>query len=329
MNTLTLEKNEQRVNGRQSEDILTINEELIKILHSGHGIIDEMCSRLIDGGGKRLRPLLVLYSGLLFSGPREMLLQAAAAMELVHMASLVHDDIIDESDFRRNQPSINKLWGDKSAVLGGDFLFAKAFGVLTENQLFRNLGLTVEAIQEMCQGEITQAQARFNLDLGVDHYFKRIAQKTAVLLRCSCQSGAIIAGAGEIQIEKIGAYGLKLGVAFQIVDDILDFYGDSQVMGKPKHEDLVQGNITLPILFLLNHPEHGPWIKDLIERRNFQAAELERVDLMLVESGIIQKSFAIATAYIEEAKQSLGGLPENGYRDFLMEKAEQLKKRAQ
>ncbi len=329
MNTLTLEKNEQKFNGGQSEDILTINEELIKILHSGHGVIDEMCSRLINGGGKRLRPLLVLYSGLLFSGPREMLLQAAAAMELVHMASLVHDDIIDESDFRRNQPSINKLWGDKSAVLGGDFLFAKAFSVLTENQLFRNLGLTVQAIQEMCQGEITQAQAHFNLDLDVNHYFQRIAQKTAVLLRCSCQSGAVIAGANEIQIEQIGAYGLKLGVAFQIVDDILDFYGDSRVMGKPKHEDLVQGNITLPILFLLNHPVHGPWIKDLIERRNFQAEELERVDLILVESGIIQKSFTVATAYIEEAKQSLGGLPENGYRDFLIEKAEHLKKRAQ
>ncbi len=329
MDTSTLVENKsQSVKVAELQDILTINEKLMGILVDGHSAIDEMCDHLINAGGKRLRPLLVLYSGLLFSGPKEILLQAAAAAELVHMASLVHDDIIDESNVRRNRPSLNKLWGNRSAVLGGDYLFAKAFSVLAENHLIRSLNLTVEAIQEMCQGEIDQAGACFNLGLDVEQYYQRITKKTAVLLQCSCKSGAIIGGASETQTEQIAAYGLNLGLAFQIVDDILDFYGDSQVMGKPKHEDLVQGNLTLPIMLLLKHPVHGKWIKDLIEHRRFQAEELERVDSILIETGVIQKSFEIATSYIEDAKQNLRGLPENRYRDFLMDIADKLKMRA-
>lgn len=329
METLTLEREKARLDRvDELQDIRTINQTLMEILVDGHSPTDGMCEHLINAGGKRLRPLLVLYSGLLFSGPRETLLKAAVAMELVHMASLVHDDIIDGSNVRRNQPSVNKLWGNRSAVLGGDYLFAKAFSVLAENNLIRSLNLAVEAIQEMCQGEIDQAGACFNLGIDLEQYFRRITKKTAVLLQCSCKSGAIIAGASEIQIEQIAAYGLKLGMAFQIVDDILDFCGDSQVMGKPKHEDLTQGNLTLPVMLLLNHPVHGKWIQDLIENGRFHEEELKRVDSVLIETGIIRKSFEIAIAYIEDAKQNLQSLPENGYRDFLMAKADKLKMRA-
>jgi heptaprenyl diphosphate synthase len=308
-------------------NVRIINEEIERILADSQGVIREMCVHLLTAGGKRIRPLVVLHSGLIFSGLTPELLNAAVSIELVHMASLVHDDIIDESNLRRNRPSVNKVWGNHAAVLGGDYLFAKAFSVLAENNLIRNLNLTVQAIQEMCHGEIIQAAEKFNPDLNLGNYYDRIAKKTAILLQCACKSGAIVGGATETQIEKLGEYGLHLGFAFQIVDDILDFLGDSTVMGKPKHEDLVQGNLTLPVLLLLEHPQYGNWMRDLIIRKQFRNENLERVDQVLQETGLIKRSFEIAVSYIEKAKQSLSYLPENQCRDFLIDIADQLKAR--
>jgi heptaprenyl diphosphate synthase len=327
LDVLTLEKKTLQI---KSEDLLKlqiINEELEKALADSQGLIGEMCNHLLSAGGKRIRPLLVMYCGLVFSEPKSELLHAAVAMELVHMASLVHDDIIDESSLRRNQPSVNKVWGNQAAVLGGDYLFAKAFSVLAEHHLIRNLNLTVQAIQEMCQGEIIQAEARFNLEFGLANYYERIAKKTAILLQCSCKSGAIVNGASETQIEQIGEFGLNLGFAFQIVDDILDFLGDSTVMGKPKHEDLVQGNLTLPALLLLEHQQYSEWMRDLIIHKQFQDQNLEQVNQVLKESGIIKRSFEIAVSYIEKAKQNLNGLPANQFREYLVEVADKLKAR--
>jgi geranylgeranyl pyrophosphate synthase len=311
----------------ESFTLTSINNELRNILSDSQGGIREMCTHLLSAGGKRIRPLLVIYSGLIFSEMNPGLLQAAVAVELVHMASLVHDDIIDESNLRRNKPSVNKVWGNQAAVLGGDYLFAKAFSVLAENHLIRNLNLTVQAIQEMCHGEIIQAEAKFHCELRLDNYYERIAKKTAILLQCSCKSGAIVSGATEAQIEQMGNYGLNLGFAFQIVDDILDFSGDAKVMGKPKHEDLVQGNLTLPIILLLDHPQYGEWLKDLIMGKQFQAENLERVERILNESGIIKRSFEIAISYIEKAKQNSRKLPDQPYRNFLIEVADKLKAR--
>jgi heptaprenyl diphosphate synthase len=330
LEVLATDKDEFQLTNDESANIRIINTLLSETLADSQGIIGEMCKHLLNAGGKRIRPLLVLHSGMIFAeGLEPCLLQAAIAVELVHMASLVHDDVIDESNLRRNRPSVNKLWGNQAAVLGGDYLFAKAFSVLAENHLIRNLNLTVQVIQEMCYGEIIQAEARYNLQQNPDNYYRRIAKKTAVLLQCACKCGAIVAGATETQIEQIGAYGLNLGFAFQIVDDILDFCGDSTVMGKPKHEDLTQGNLTLPALLLIEHPQFGAWFKELIVHRQFQAEELGQIDKILAETGLIQTSFEIALSYIEKAKQILDRLPDNRNRDFLVGIADQLKTRTQ
>jgi heptaprenyl diphosphate synthase len=325
--TITIRNAESESADNALASIENINQALTDTLSDSRGIIGEICRNLLKAGGKRIRPLLTIHSGLIFGGPTRDLLDAALAMELVHMASLIHDDIIDESSLRRNQPSVNRLWGNQAAVLGGDYLFAKAFSVLAEKNLIFNLNLTVQAIQAMCEGEINQAAEKFKLDLTKEEYVERIVQKTAVLLQCSCKSGAFIGAATQTQIEQIGGYGLNLGIAFQIVDDILDFLGDSAVMGKPKHEDLTQGNLTLPAFLLLEHPQHGPWFKDLIGRKRFSMEELAQVDKILAGTGMIQKSFAIANSYIEKAKQCLAGLPDNSERATLMEMADKLKKR--
>lgn len=302
--------------------------ELMNTFSGSKGIIREMCSHILNAGGKRIRPLLVLYSGMIFNEPSQELIQAAVASELIHMASLVHDDIIDQSGLRRNKPSLNYQWGNRYAVLCGDYLFAKAFGVLAGNQLIKSMDYMVEAIENMCHGEISQASESFNCFVTQEIYYRRIAQKTAILLECSCKSGAAVGGADQIQTDILGEYGLNLGYAFQIMDDILDFCGNPAVMGKPNGEDLRQGTITLPVIELLAHRKYGPYVKEIIMRREINDMELKEVKIMLQESGIIGQVIKTAAVHIQKAKECLALLPQNKYTFYLTSLADMLQQRA-
>ena len=304
-----------------------IEKEIRNSLSDSEGIISEMCSHILNAGGKRIRPLLVLYSGLIFSEPTREIMLAAAAAELIHMASLVHDDVIDGSPMRRNKPSINKAWGNHYAVLCGDYLFSKAFCILSGNRLMKSLDLMVEAIRSMCHGKILQAEDKFKQDIGIDAYYERIAKKTAVFIKCCCKSGAAAGGAGDEQVQILGEYGLNLGLAFQMIDDILDFCGDSGVMGKPKGEDLSQGILTLPVILLLESKNYGSWLKDIISRRDFSSKIMNEIVSVMQRTGIISKSFSIAVSHIEKAKYFLSLLPCSRHVDFLHEMADMLQAR--
>lgn len=287
--------------------------ELFNALADSKGVIREMCSHILNAGGKRIRPLLVLYSGMIFGEPTKELIETAVAAELIHMASLVHDDIIDESTVRRNQPSINKIWGNHYAVLCGDYLFAKAFGILAENRHIYGIDLMGHAIQNMCYGEILQADDKFNNDVSIEAYYERISKKTAIFLECCCKSGAFIAGASELQVQIIGEYGLNLGLSFQIIDDILDFCGDVNIMGKPKCEDLSQGNITLPVILMLKDEKHRQSIMQIFQKKEFSKQVIDNIVAILQETGAIKKSFEIALSHIEKSKHCLSLLPESKY----------------
>jgi heptaprenyl diphosphate synthase len=308
-------------------EIELIEIELFNALADSKGVIREMCSHILNAGGKRIRPLLVLYSGLIFSRLSKELIDAAVAAELIHMASLVHDDIIDKSFLRRNKPSVNKVWGNHFAVLCGDYLFAKSFGILSSNKLINSMGYMVEAIQNMCQGEIVQAGDKFNLDVTLEEYYARIAMKTAVLLSNCCKSGACIRGADKAQIETIGEYGLELGYAFQIVDDILDFRGDIRVMGKPKSEDLRQGIITLPIILLMSKASFGKRLKELLAEGKYTENKMQDIFALLNESGAINEAFDIAASHISRAQEALGKLPQSQHTEFLYGMAQLLQAR--
>ena len=301
--------------------------ELINSLSDSRGTVREMNSHILNAGGKRLRPLLVLYSGMLFSENTDGLIKAAVAAELIHMASLVHDDIIDDSPLRRNKPSVNKVWGNYFAVLGGDYLFAKAFGILSSNRLYKSLDYMVEAIGNMCHGEIFQAEDRFNCDTNLEKYYEKIALKTAVFLKCCCESGAAISGAGIEETELLGEYGMNLGLAFQIIDDLLDFKGCVESMGKPRNEDLRQGNITLPIVLLLKHDLYGTWIRGLIEGKSIDEEVMEEICTVLKETGIMERCVEIAFSHIEKAKQSLSSIPGSFYKESLLKLADYLRTR--
>lgn len=304
-----------------------IERELVFLLSDSNGTIKEMLNHILNTGGKRVRPLLVLYSGLIFSELTEDLIHAAVSAELIHMASLVHDDIIDKSYLRRNKPTINKKWNNQFAVLCGDYLFSKAFGVLANKRLTKSMDYMVHAIQSMCRGEIQQASEKYDENIYFEKYIERVSNKTAIFLECCCKSGAAVAGSSEMEIRILGEFGLNLGLAFQIIDDILDFSGNSDVMGKPKYEDLTQGNITLPILILLNDSRYGDWIKNIIVKREFSQSIMSEITDVLDKSNAIDRSFDVASSYIEKAKSCLGLLPKSEYTCKLDRFADMLKVR--
>lgn len=298
-----------------------IEQELQNILADSRGTVREMSRHILQAGGKRVRPLLVFYSGTVFAPPTRELVLAAVAAELIHMASLVHDDIIDRSFFRRGKPSINKIWGSHHAVLCGDWLFARAFGVLSSYRLLVGLDYMVEAIENMCCGEILQAEEKYNCDVTMNGYYERIAMKTAIFLRKCCQTGASIAGAEKHQVDAMGEYGLNLGYAFQIIDDLLDFRGNVKETGKPKSEDLREGNITMPVIYLLEDKKYGSWLRHVINERNFSTEVLDKIGFLLDELSITQKCYETAHIHIDRALKSLEGLPPSKELEFLKEMA--------
>ena len=307
-----------RFNVSEFQEFEAIERELHNAIADSEGTVREMCCYLLKAGGKRIRPLLLMYSGNLFScGNTPDLIQAAVASELIHMASLVHDDIIDNSALRRSNPSVNKLWGNNYAVLCGDYLFSKAFGLLSGTRIVCSMKYMVEAIQNMCHGEILQASERYIKNITLETYYNRIAKKTAIFLACCCKSGAIIAGADSTQIDLVAEYGMNLGYAFQIIDDILDFCGNTIAMGKPIGEDLIQGNVTLPIILLMSKEGYGDWIRQLIHKRDFTKEIIDEVKLALEVTGVIKKSYEIAESHIERAKRALSVLPKSEYSNLL------------
>lgn len=308
-----------------SPEIKEIEYELHNALSDSEGTIKEMCSHMAGSGGKRIRPLLVLYCGAAFSRPSGNLNNAAVAAELIHMATLAHDDIIDDSQMRRGKPTLNKVWGNHSGVLCGDYLFAKAFGILSENKLYKSLSLMIEAIDSMCNGEILQAGNKFNINMDLEIYYKQIIKKTAKFLECCCKSGASIAEANEPQTAAIGKYGLNLGLAFQIIDDILDYQGNEDIMGKPKGEDLRQGIITLPLILLLGSDKYGSMAKGIINKKIISGMDYAIISDLLVNTGFIEQSHKIALSHIDQALECLKAIPDTPYRDTLNNLAEALR----
>lgn len=304
-----------------------VEEQIYDTLSDSEGVIREMCDYLVNAGGKRIRPLLVIYSGLIFSELNSDLINSAVAAELIHMASLIHDDIIDNSKMRRNKPSVNKVWGNHAGVLCGDYLYSKAFGILSNNKLLKSLDFMVIAIGQMCCGEILQAKNKSNVNMNKNMYYEQIAQKTAILLEACCKSGAYIGGADEIQIRILGEFGLNAGLAFQIIDDLLDFCGNKNVMGKPKGEDLRQGILTLPVILLLQNEKHGHLVKDIIRNGRYEVKDILIVEELLYECGIVDESYRIANYHIEKAQKCLEMLPSSKSTEFLYKLADKLKLR--
>jgi geranylgeranyl pyrophosphate synthase len=277
-------------------------------------------------GGKGIRPALTLLSGKLYRYNLDQLLPMATSVELMHTATLVHDDAIDNSPVRRGRATINRLWGEDRAVLLGDYLFAKAgeFSALTGN--LRVIRLFAQTLQTISSGELAQTFDAFNLKQSRQHYLERISSKTASLFSLATESGAILSQAPEKSVEILREYGFNLGIAFQIVDDVLDFTGTEKEMGKPIGSDLAQGTLTLPAMLLLKqHPRNNP-VAELFKNRDMPAAEKqekikEALDLVH-SSGVAKECHKLAADYCHKACSRLELLPDKPSRQALRDLAD-------
>jgi geranylgeranyl pyrophosphate synthase len=282
--------------------------------------LSEQLSYIVSETGKGMRPALTLLSSKSFDYNLTYLIPMAISVELMHTATLVHDDAIDKASTRRGQSTINSLWGDEIAILMGDFLFAKAGEFVADTQTPRVIKLFSQTLGIISSGEIGQFRGGFNLEQKREDYFRRIYRKTGSLFSLSTQSGAILGKAPEESVTIMKEYGDNLGIAFQIVDDILDFTSTEKSLGKPVGSDLIQGTLTLPaILVIERKPEDNPVTLFFKTRDKKYAAEA--IDIVR-NTSIIKECYKIATEYYAKACGNLKSLPKTASRQALYDLAD-------
>jgi len=303
-------------------------EELIYVaLQSDNPLIQESSTHLLRAGGKRLRPTLVLLCGSVFREPGDMLIAVAAATELVHTATLVHDDTVDRAEMRRGIPTVNAGWGDHVAVLLGDYLFARAFSLLAATGDPRTVRVMADVVHRMSAGEIEQWTRRFDPTLGELTYLDGIDKKTACFIAECCRLGAMLSGASPEQAQALRDYGYGIGMGFQIVDDILDLAGDARRFGKNIGGDLRTGVVTLPVIHALAHSPQRQRISEAIRSRNIGDREVAEIRALVERCGGLHYAYRVAERYTAHARRCLDGLPPGAARDALASMADYLIRR--
>ena len=306
-------------------DLDLVRDTLRSISHIDYAWLSDQLAYLVKETGKGIRPALTLLAGKSHHYDLTRLLPMAVSVELMHTATLVHDDAIDNAMTRRGQPTINSIWGDEIAILMGDYLFAKAGEYVADTQVPRVVKLFSQTLGTISSGEIGQFRGAFQLNRDRESYFRRIYSKTASLFSLATQSGAILSRAPEKIVAVMKGYGDNLGIAFQIVDDILDFTSTEVVMGKPVGSDLSQGTLTLPAMMLLErYPEDNP-VRKMFETRDTE--NVTRAIRMVLDSTIIDECYNIAWEYRDKACDELGTLPDSVSRQALLDLAEFVVKR--
>ena len=285
-----------------------------------NGKVTELLDHILRNSGKRIRPALVILSGKFHSYNPEQLLVAAAATEIMHTATLIHDDAIDNSPLRRGQPTINSIWDNEKAILLGDYLFARAGELTTGTKNLEVLTIFWQTLMTITSGELAQSFTSFNPALSRDQYWHRITGKTAALFSLATESGAILSQSPESYTRTLKKYGHNIGIAFQVVDDIMDYSGTKTEIGKPSGSDLLQGTLTLPTIMLMERQPTNNTVKEL-----FQNSEI--VIEMVRKSTILEECHAIAADYCARACRSLNLLPDNTIRKSLMNLADYILER--
>ncbi len=291
------------------KDLKKIESELEKALQSDSPLLQESSLHYLRAGGKRIRPVFVLLSARFGNYDFEVVKNVAVSLELIHMASLIHDDVIDDADTRRGRPTVKAKWDNRVAMYTGDYILARALEIITRLEDEEAHKILSKTMVELSVGEIEQIRDKFNFEQSMTTYFRRIKRKTALLIAASCQLGAIAAGVPREIHEKLYKFGYYAGMAFQIVDDILDFTASEKQLGKPAGGDLLQGNITLPVLFALKDPELRKKIVRVHEYMNPQ--EFQPIIESIRGTNAIRKSQEVSNLYLQKAERILYELPAN------------------
>ena len=301
-------------------DLEAVEREFERQVQSKVGVIPEIGNYIQNSGGKRVRPAVLLMSARLcgYTGPRAIL--NAAVVEFIHTATLVHDDIIDDAELRRGQKAVHSRWGNDVTVLAGDFLYIKSMAMALTQDTLDVVRLLCDVTLRMIEGELYQLTKNGVVDLSEDEHFEIIRRKTAYLFGGCAQIGGMLGEIGEVRERELREYGFNLGVMFQLVDDLLDFTGESEVIGKPVGGDLREGKITLPIIHLLDHggPEANTLIRNVVQEREVSPENWARIRALLVEHRSIEYAYARAVEFGEAAKRHLKMFPDSPERDALM-----------
>ena len=310
----------EQITAKLSSDMESVDSVIVDNMKSSVALIPQLAGSLIAAGGKRIRPLLTLASTAIYGGDMARAHNLAAVVEFIHSATLLHDDVVDESAVRRGQDSANQVFGNAASVLVGDYLFSRSFQMMVSDGSLEILRVLSDASSIIAQGEVMQLSTANNLETTLDDYIEVIKAKTAALFAAGCEVGPMIAEADLEQAKAMASYGMNLGIAFQIADDVLDYNSSREAMGKAVGDDFREGKMTAPVIFALQEAsaeEHDFWNRT-VARRDQADGDLERGMEIFAAHDVMALTMDLAQDYAGKAKDALAVAPECDLRDLLM-----------
>jgi octaprenyl-diphosphate synthase len=311
------------------DDLVLVEEELTRQTATAFLPVSEITSYLLGGGGKRLRPALLLLSARYAGHRGPSAIKLAAVVELLHSATLIHDDVIDSADTRRGRPSANARWGNHPSVLAGDWLYMQSFQMALEERNFRILDVLIDLTQKMVEGELLQLAKIGRMDITEEDALQLATYKTACLFSGCARLGAVLGAADDTDELALAEYGRYAGLAFQLVDDLLDFTASAQQLGKPVLSDLKEGKVTLPLIYAMEngHRHARELVARVLEEKEFDSVKPETLVALVRESGALDRVRTLAHDYARRAKASLSGRNDSEYAralltvpDFILER---------
>ena len=315
----------QLLYGSVQEDLALVERTFETLKQADYGPLGEMLEMVLSGGGKLLRPALALLAGRFGHYNLDLLVPLAASVELLHTATLVHDDVIDSAATRRGRPTVNSAFHNATTVMLGDYLFAHAADQVVQTNSLQVVRLFSDTLMIMAKGEIRQDITAYDSRQTIQDYLQRIGGKTASLFATACEGGAIVSGQPDEWAQAFRDYGYNFGIAFQIVDDILDFTGEEDLMGKPVGSDLMQGTLTLPSLLLLERSPKSNPVQKYFSRPNPE--RLTQAVRAVLDSGAVEESYEMARDFCRRANDALSILPDLDDRQTLRDLTEYILER--
>ena len=303
-------------------DFLEVNQMIIDQLHSEVDLVENIGEYIVEGGGKRLRPLVVLLAALSCGYTGKDHIKLASVIEFIHTATLLHDDVVDTSELRRGRPTANAKWGNSPTILVGDFLYSRAFQILVQLGHMPIMKLLADTTNAIAEGEVQQLINAGDPEVSEQNYLSVIHKKTAILLEAATAGGALIANQPNDKVQALASYGRHLGTVFQLQDDVLDYTGDAEMMGKNIGDDLAEGKPTLPLIFAMREADQdsAELIRNAI--KNCDSTNIDKIVDIVQSCGGLSYTRSLAERESDAAKSALINLPESPYKQALVDLAD-------
>lgn len=314
--------------GYLKKDLEQVEDSLNLAIEAKHPVLRKATLQLLQAGGKRIRPAFILLAGQLGNYNIENLKITAVSLELIHMATLVHDDVVDDAELRRGKPTVKSVYGNRVALYTGDYMLARAMENITSLKDPKIHQILAKTLVEVCNGEIEQIEFKYRWDQNLRDYLRRIKRKTALLIATSCKLGALAADVSEKDANKLYRYGYYIGMSYQIIDDILDFTSTDKELGKPVGSDLLQGNVTLPVLYAMKDEAFKSILKEtFLDPKQINKENMQHILSALKDTSAIEESYRISEVYLAKALKSIENLPEQKAKSTLKDIAKTIGKR--